>query len=165
MQQVAIFCTLPQVYPSQQKWTAEDNKHYKPITKDIVDSITHELTLWDIEQDPNWITKSSWIVTCNVGRAIINAEAAKAFGQHNNVPVLRWKRKSILIFHSQPMQYFMMKMKDQRSLLILFKEEVVKFEQCSWQCVLWCCKWHCMYTAFISITRMIQRTNKMLKKQ
>jgi hypothetical protein len=45
---VAGFCTLPQVYPSGQKWTAEDNKLYKPITKDIVDGVTHELTLQDI---------------------------------------------------------------------------------------------------------------------
>jgi hypothetical protein len=31
MQRVAGFRTLPQVYPSRQKWTAEDNKLYKPI--------------------------------------------------------------------------------------------------------------------------------------
>jgi hypothetical protein len=58
-QRVAIFRTLPQVYPSGQKWTAEDDKLCKPITKDIVDGVTHELTLRDIEQDPNWITKST----------------------------------------------------------------------------------------------------------
>ncbi len=57
-QRVAGLRTLPQVYPSGQKWTAEDNKLYKPITKDIVDGVTHELTLHDIEHDPNWITKS-----------------------------------------------------------------------------------------------------------
>ena len=34
----------------------EDNKLYKPITKDIVDGVTHELTLPDVENDPNWIT-------------------------------------------------------------------------------------------------------------
>ncbi len=81
MQRVAGFRTLPQVYPSGHKWTAEDNKLYKPITKDIVDGITHELTLHDVENDPNWITKSTCIVTSNVDRAIINAEAAKAFGK------------------------------------------------------------------------------------
>jgi hypothetical protein len=89
MQRVAGFHTLPQVYPSGQKWTAEDNKLYKPITKDIVDSVTHELTLQDIENDPNWITKSTCIVTSIVDRAIINAEAAKAFGKRNNVPILQ----------------------------------------------------------------------------
>ena len=57
MRRVAGFCTLPQMYPSGQKWTAEDDKLYKPITKDIVDGATHELTFQDIEQDPNWITK------------------------------------------------------------------------------------------------------------
>ncbi len=54
-QRVAGFCTLSRVYPSGQKWTAEDNKLYKPITKDIVDGVTHELTLQDVENDPNWI--------------------------------------------------------------------------------------------------------------
>ncbi len=86
-QRVADFRTLPQVYPSGQKWTAEDNKLYKPITTDIVDDVTHELTLQDVENDPNWITKSTCIVTSNVDRAIINAEAAKAFGKHNNIPI------------------------------------------------------------------------------
>jgi hypothetical protein len=95
---VAGFRTLPQLYPSGQKWTAEDNKLYKPITKDIVDGVAHEFTLQDIEQDPNWITKSTCIVTSNVDRAIINAEAVKAFGKCNNVPVLRWKRKLSLDF-------------------------------------------------------------------
>ncbi len=77
MQRVAGFRTLPQVYPSGQKWTAEDDKLYKPITKDIVDSVTHELTLHDVENDPNWITKTTCIVTSNVDRAIINAEAQR----------------------------------------------------------------------------------------
>jgi hypothetical protein len=52
----------------------------KPLLM-IVDGVTHELTLQDVENDPNWITKSTCIVTSNVDRAIINAEAAKAFGK------------------------------------------------------------------------------------
>ncbi len=50
-QRVTGFHTLPQMYPSGQKWTAEDNKLYKPITKDIVDGVAHELTLSDVEND------------------------------------------------------------------------------------------------------------------
>jgi hypothetical protein len=73
---VAGFRTLPQMYPSRQKWTAEDYKLDKPITKDIVDGVTHELTPSDVENDLNCITKSTCIVTSNVDRAIINAEAA-----------------------------------------------------------------------------------------
>jgi hypothetical protein len=49
MRRVASFCTLPQMYPSGQKWIAEDTKLYKPITKDIVVSVTHELTLPDVK--------------------------------------------------------------------------------------------------------------------
>jgi hypothetical protein len=95
---VAGFRTLPQVYPSGQIWTAEDNKLYKPITKDIVDSVTHELTHQDVENNPNWITKLTRIVTSNVDRAIINAEAAKAFSKRNNGTILQWKRRLSLDF-------------------------------------------------------------------
>jgi hypothetical protein len=98
MRRVAGFRTLPQVFPSGQKWTAEDNKLYKPITQDIVDGVTHELTLPDVENDTNRITKSTCIVMSNVDRTIINAEATKVFGKHNNVPILRWKRKVSLDF-------------------------------------------------------------------
>jgi hypothetical protein len=97
-QRVAGFHTLPQVYPLGPKWTAEDNKVYKPITKDIVDGVTHELTKQDVENNLSWITKSTCIVTSNVDRAIINAEVAKAFGKQNNVPVLQWRCKLILDF-------------------------------------------------------------------
>jgi hypothetical protein len=41
MQQVASFRTLPQVYPSEKR-TADDNILYKPITKEIVDGVTHD---------------------------------------------------------------------------------------------------------------------------
>jgi hypothetical protein len=37
-------------------------------------------------------------VTSNLDRAIIYAEAAKAFGKCNNVPVLQWKQKLSLDF-------------------------------------------------------------------
>jgi hypothetical protein len=92
-----------------------------------VEGITHELTLQDIEQDPNWITKSTCIVTSNVDRAIINAEAAKAFGKRSNVPVLQMKCKLSLDFtlSAKTILYD----EDERPELIayFFKEEVVKF--------------------------------------
>ncbi len=52
MRRVAGFRTSPQMYPSGQKWTAEDNKLYKPITKDVLDGVTHQLTLPDVDQCP-----------------------------------------------------------------------------------------------------------------
>jgi hypothetical protein len=91
MQWVAAFCALPLVYPTKQKWSAKYNTHCKPITQDIVDGVTHELTSHDIEKDPSWITHSTCIVTSNVDRAIINVVAAKASGKSKNVPVLWWK--------------------------------------------------------------------------
>jgi hypothetical protein len=93
MQRVAAFCALSLVYPTGQKWSAKDNAHYKPITRDIVDGVTHKLASQYIEQDPNCITHSTCIVTSNDDRAIINAAAAEAFGKQKNVPVLWWKRQ------------------------------------------------------------------------
>jgi hypothetical protein len=121
MQRVAGFCALPQVNSSGQKWTAEDNKLYKPITKDIVDCVTHELTLQDVKNDPNWITKPTCIVTSNVDRAIINAEAAKAFSKCK-YPFCNGNTNYVLISHSQLKQYYMTKMKDRSFLPILYKE-------------------------------------------
>ncbi len=63
-----------------------------------MDGVTHELTLQDVKNDPNWISKSTCIISSNVDRAIISAEAAKAFGKQNNVPVLRWRCRLTLDF-------------------------------------------------------------------
>jgi hypothetical protein len=51
--QVAAFCALPLVDPTGLKWSVKDNAHYKLITQDVVDGVTHELTSQDIEQDSN----------------------------------------------------------------------------------------------------------------
>jgi hypothetical protein len=127
MQRVAAFRALPLVYPTRQKWSAKDNAHYKPIPQEIVDGVTHELTSQDIDQDPNWITHSTCIVTSNVDRAIISAAAAKAFGKRKNVPVLRWKHQLHEDFplSSQAILYN----EDERPelLLILFREVLAKF--------------------------------------
>jgi hypothetical protein len=90
---VAAFCKLPPQYPLGQKWTADYNKLYQPITTDVLEGVTRQLTLDDIKQDLNWITQSKCIVMSNVDRAIINAQAAISFAQRNNVPVLWWKRQ------------------------------------------------------------------------
>jgi hypothetical protein len=37
---VAAFRKLPTTYPLGHKWSAEDNKHYQPITKDFRKEIT-----------------------------------------------------------------------------------------------------------------------------
>ncbi len=90
---VAAFCKLPLKYPLGREWTADNNKCYQPITTDVLEGVTQKLTSDDIKQDLNWITQSICIVTSNVDRAIINAQAAISFAQRNNVLVLRWKRQ------------------------------------------------------------------------
>ncbi len=124
---VASFRKLPLRYPLGQKWTADDNNCYQPITADVLKAITQQLTSDDIKQDLNWITQSTCIVSRNVDRAIINAQAAIIFAQHNIVPVLRWKHqlRQELTLVSKP--FFMMKKQDLNFLLILFKEVQVRF--------------------------------------
>jgi hypothetical protein len=72
----------------------ECQRHYTHYTQNIVDGVTHELTPHYIEQNPNWITHSTCIVTSNFDRAILNAAAAYRFGKRKNVPVLQWKHQS-----------------------------------------------------------------------
>ncbi len=88
---VAAFRKLPPKYPLGQKWAADDNKRYQPITTDVLEGVKQQLTSDDIEQDLNWVTQSTCIVTSNVDRAIINAQAAINFAQRNNVLVFLWK--------------------------------------------------------------------------
>jgi hypothetical protein len=152
MQRVAAFRALPLVYPTRQKWSAKDNAHYKPITQDILDGVTYELTSQDIEKDPNWITHSTYIIISNVDRAIINSAAAKDFGNRKNVPVLQWKCQLHEDFplSSQAILYN----EDKRPELFSFfcsGRSWPSSQQCSWQCLLWCCKWHSMYNAFIGM--------------
>ncbi len=56
---VAAFCKLPLTYPLGQKWTADDNKRYQPITAEVLKAITQQLTSYDIKQYLNWITQST----------------------------------------------------------------------------------------------------------
>ncbi len=70
--------------------------------------------------------------TSNVDRAIINAEAAKAYGKRNNVPVLRWKRKLSLDF---PLSVeAILYDEDERPELCLFRtrRERSGVGQCTW---------------------------------
>jgi hypothetical protein len=83
---VAAFHKLPPKYPLGQKWSADDNKRYQPITTDVLKAVTQQLTSDDIKQDLNWITQSTCIVTSNVDRAIIKTQATISFAQRNNVP-------------------------------------------------------------------------------
>ncbi len=41
---IQAFRALPLKYSSRHKWSAIDNENYKPITQDIIDGVTHELT-------------------------------------------------------------------------------------------------------------------------
>jgi hypothetical protein len=88
---VMAFSALPVVILCGQKWSANDIACYRPITQDIVDGITHELTSQETKQDPNWMPHSTCIIISNVDRAINGAAAAKAFRKCKKIPVLRWK--------------------------------------------------------------------------
>jgi hypothetical protein len=87
-----------------------------------VDGVTHEITLRDIENDPNWITKSTCIVTSNVDRAITMLKQQKHKANVITYPFCDGNANLVLIFHSQSKLYYMTKMKDRSSLPIFYKE-------------------------------------------
>ncbi len=119
---VAAFQVLPPIYPSGQKWSAEDNARYTPITQDIVDGVTHELTPKDIEQSLSWITQSMCIVTSNVYRAIINATAARALANFKMYMSYDGNVKCVKNSHGRPKPFCVTKTRDRNSLHTLLRE-------------------------------------------
>jgi len=90
------FRSLPQTYPVGHVWTSNDIKHYKPVTQDIVDGLTHELTESDILHEPKWLTEATCLVLSNIDRCKLNATAAKLYGRVHNKLVLFWKRELVM---------------------------------------------------------------------
>ena len=90
------FRSLPKTYPVGHVWSSADIKHYKPITQDIVDGLTQELTESDILQEPGWLTEATCLVLSNIDRCKLNATAAKLYGRIHNKLVLFWKRELVM---------------------------------------------------------------------
>ncbi len=55
------------------------------------------------------------------------------------------------ISHSHPKPSSTMKTRDLSSCLFCSGRSWPSYRQCSWQRLLWCCKWHSMYNAFIGM--------------
>ncbi|KAF4041899.1 hypothetical protein GN244_ATG05935 [Phytophthora infestans] len=82
----------PSFFPSGQRWAKAESKAFRPMTSDMVASLTNELTVGDVERDPAWIDDSTILVTSNVGKAIMTASTARRFAMRYNRFRFRWKR-------------------------------------------------------------------------
>ena len=89
---LADFRKLPTNYPTGKKWSAQDSKEYKPISTNIINTITRELSLDDINKDNTWIDTLK-ITNNNFDRYNLNLILAKKYADKNNSIVIKWKKK------------------------------------------------------------------------
>ena len=83
---------LPKKYPNGNRWTKEDTKEYAPVNKEIVSVLTKELSAEDIQNDIEWITKSTFLVTSNLDRTVINTCMAKLLSAQQKTILIKWKK-------------------------------------------------------------------------
>jgi hypothetical protein len=77
---LAAVRAMPSRYPAGVRWTDADEA-YRPITDDVLDGLTTELTAAEVAADPSWLTDATCLTTSNRDRAVINASRAIQFGR------------------------------------------------------------------------------------
>jgi hypothetical protein len=88
------FRALPLKYPAfGSHWSAEDKKNYHPMTEDMIDGLTAELTREEVLADERWTTDATCLTTTNLDRSIINNIVAKIYGAKKRQTVVRWTRQ------------------------------------------------------------------------
>ncbi|EEY61259.1 uncharacterized protein PITG_01520 [Phytophthora infestans T30-4] len=84
---------LPRFIPSGQRWTESESAEFRPMTADVVKSLTPKLTMEDVLNGPAWLDETTVIVTSNVDKAILTAPAAALFADRHGQLLFRWKRR------------------------------------------------------------------------
>jgi hypothetical protein len=86
------FRELPTIRPNNPQWSKTDC-NYQPMSNDIVDALTTELTRNEVIEDDGWTTNSTVVTTSNLDRSVLNAKMAEIYGSKKNLSVIRWQRK------------------------------------------------------------------------
>ena len=93
------FRRLPQEYPSfGDRWTKKDKDKYQPMTDDVIDGLTTQLTRGEIAANEKWTTDATCLTTTNIDRSVINNTVAQIFGSKKKRRVIRWKRELVKAF-------------------------------------------------------------------
>lgn len=86
------FRKLPTTYPTGEKWGRAD-KAYRPMSDDLCAAVTEEITASDIQNDPEWNTKSTCLTSTNSDRMTVNKVRVMQFARANNQPTIGWRRE------------------------------------------------------------------------
>lgn len=93
------FRALPQTYPKfGSRWCEEDMQKFRPMTEDIVEGLTTELTRAEIMADWQWTTNATCLTTTNLDRSVINNTIANIYGIRKRQTVVRWRRQFRKVF-------------------------------------------------------------------
>ena len=91
-QRLCAFRSLPDFQPTGARWSVSDLRGYKPMTQQLIGTITTQITAEDIRSDVGWTNTCTIITTSNVDKATISACSALLYGKRLNRIVVRWRR-------------------------------------------------------------------------
>lgn len=80
---------LPEIYPPGLRWT---KTAYRPIGPEVVQSVTSQLRMTDIADDPRWLDESTILVTSNTDKAVIIGCTVRLYAKQRGLVACRWKR-------------------------------------------------------------------------
>lgn len=79
--------------PTGQRWTDAEVAGFRPMAPEVIASLTNELTMQGVANNPAWLDELIILVTSNADKAILTACAAKLFAIRHNRILLRWRRQ------------------------------------------------------------------------
>ena len=88
------FRRLPKFYPSKSTWTAKEKRQFKVINKEIIASLTREISKEDMIVDDSW-ELAPIITNNNPDRYRLNSIRLSQFAKNNNKVIVKWKKKLI----------------------------------------------------------------------
>jgi hypothetical protein len=66
---------------------------FQPMTEDLIEGLTTELTRDDVLNDENWTTSATCLTATNLDRSVINNITAQIYGTKKGQVVVRWRRQ------------------------------------------------------------------------
>ncbi|ETN07132.1 hypothetical protein PPTG_13528 [Phytophthora nicotianae INRA-310] len=84
---------LPAARPSGDSWSALEKQTFRPVTQQVVKSVTTELDIDTVKQDPGWLDDMTILVTSNFDKAVLTGCTARLYAKRHRQLLFRWKRE------------------------------------------------------------------------
>ena len=86
------FRKLPKFYLSTDHWTKKEKSQCKVIEKEIVESLTREITFKDVSEEKKWKVTPT-VTSGNLDRIALNSIRMNQFAKETNQTLVKWKKK------------------------------------------------------------------------